>query len=216
MGQMRFSMLKVLRDLAGGSNRLFERLLVGHLDATIAGARLARDVVSGIITREDARTRIIDIEHEDALRSELLAELSRALVTPIDREDLFRISRLVDDVLDNLRDFLREWDLFEMTTEATLVPLLEAVILALGSLREAVRSIVDQPSQIAARAHASKRAGAQIRRLYELELASLDRGGEATITILKVRDLIRRLDVVGLRIGEAGDALADAAVKRSV
>lgn len=214
---MRFSMLKVLRDLAGGSNRLFERLLVGHLDATIVGARLARDVVSGIITREDARTRIIDIEHEgDALRSELLAELSRALVTPIDREDLFRISRLVDDVLDNLRDFLREWDLFEMTTEPTLVPLLEAVILALGSLREAVRSIVDQPSQIAVRAYASKRAGAQIRRLYELELASLYRGGEATITILKVRDLIRRLDVVGLRIGEAGDALADAAVKRSV
>lgn len=214
---MSYSLLRVLRDLGGGSNRVFEQLLVGHLDATIAGARLARDVVSGITPREVARERIVVIEHEgDALRAQLLAELSRALVTPIDREDLFRISRLVDDVLDNLRDFLREWDLFEMTVEPTLVPLLEAVILALGSLRDAVGSIVDQPSQIAQRASVSKRAGAQIRRLYELELASLYRGGEATVAILKVRDLIRRLDVVGLRIGEAGDALADAAVKRSV
>lgn len=214
---MTYSLLRVLRDLGGGSSRVFEQLLVGHLDATIAGARLARDVVSGITSREDARERIVIIEHEgDALRAQLLADLSRALVTPIDREDLFRISRLVDDVLDNLRDFLREWDLFEMTVEPRLVPLLEAVILALGSLRDAVRSIVDAPSQIGQRASVSKRAGAQIRRLYELELASLYRSGEVTVALLKVRDLIRRLDVVGLRIGEAGDALADAAVKRSV
>jgi uncharacterized protein Yka (UPF0111/DUF47 family) len=214
---MRFSLLKVFRDLSGGSNRLFGQLLVGHLDATIAGARLARDVVSGITSRDDARERIITIEHEgDALRAELLVELSRALVTPIDREDLFRISRLVDDVLDNLRDFLREWDLFEMTSEPSLVPLLEAVILALGSLQDAVRSIADAPSQISQRAAVAKRAGAQIRRLYELELAALYRSGEATAELLKVRDLIRRLDVVGLRLGEAGDALADAAVKRSV
>jgi len=34
--------------------------------------------------------------------------------------------------------------------------------------------------------------------------------------VMKLRDLIRRIDVVGLRIGEAADALSDAAVKRSV
>ena len=33
--------------------------------------------------------------------------------------------------------------------------------------------------------------------------------------VLKVREVLRRLDVVGLRIGEATDALSDAAVKRS-
>jgi hypothetical protein len=32
---------------------------------------------------------------------------------------------------------------------------------------------------------------------------------------MKARDLLRRLDVVGLRLNEAADALADAAVKRS-
>jgi len=217
MGPMRFSLLRVIRDLAGESNRLFEGLLLGHLDATIAGARLARDVVSGISSRDEARTRIVEIEHEgDALRTELLGELSRALVTPIDREDLFRISRLVDDVLDNLRDFLREWDLFGMKAQPSLIPLLEAVIQALVSLRDAVRVMVDEPSQIAARAHASKRAGVQIRRLYELELASLYRGGDVSMKVMKLRDLIRRIDVVGLRIGEAADALSDAAVKRSV
>lgn len=214
---MRFSLLKVLRDLAGGSNQMFGDLLVGHLDTTIAGARLARDVVSGLASRETARDRIIEIEHQgDALRAELLGELSRALVTPIDREDLFRISRTVDEVLDNLRDFLREWDLFELGPQPTLVPLLEAVIHALVAMREAVASIVHESSQIATRAHASRRSSAQIRRLYEVQLASLYSEENVTVALLKMRDLIRRLDVVGLRIGEASDALADAAIKRSV
>ncbi len=101
-------------------------------------------------------------------------------------------------------------------SQPSLIPLLEAVIQALISLRDAVRVMVDEPSQITARAHASKRAGVQIRRLYQLELASLYRGGDVTMKVLKLRDLIRRIDVVGLRLGEAADALSDAAVKRSV
>ena len=39
--------------------------------------------------------------------------LAGVLVTPVDREDLFRLSRSIDDVLDNLRDFVREWDLYK-------------------------------------------------------------------------------------------------------
>lgn len=38
---------------------------------------------------------------------------------------------------------------------------------------------------------------------------------EVTPQMLKRRELLRRLDVVGLRLGEAADALADGAVKHS-
>lgn len=39
--------------------------------------------------------------------------------------------------------------------------------------------------------------------------------GDVTTGMLRRRELLRRLDVVGLRFGEAVDALADAAVKRT-
>ena len=53
----------------------------------------------------------------------------------------------------------------------------------------------------------------EIRRLYDVELGKLFHG-KVTMKIFKIRELLRRLDVVGLRLNEAADVLADAAVKR--
>jgi predicted nucleic acid-binding protein len=38
--------------------------------------------------------------------------------------------------------------------------------------------------------------------------------GELRMGVLKEREALRRLDVVGLRLGEAADALSDAAMKQ--
>ncbi len=38
--------------------------------------------------------------------------------------------------------------------------------------------------------------------------------GEVDVQMLRQRELLRRLDVVGLRFGEAADALADGSLKR--
>ena len=212
---MRLPLVRVVKDLAGASNREFVVLLVGHLDATLAGARLAGDVVAGIVPADQAQERMRRIEHEgDEFRVRLTAALSSSLVTPIDREDLFRVSRSIDDVLDNLRDFLREWELFQLKSGTALGPLLQAVVVAVASLREAVGAIEDAPARITELAMASKRADVQIRRHYEIQLAELFRG-DVTMRVLKTRELMRRIDVVGLRLGEAADALSDAAIKRN-
>jgi hypothetical protein len=39
--------------------------------------------------------------------------------------------------------------------------------------------------------------------------------GPVTAATLRRRELLRRVDVIGLRLGEAANALADGAVKRS-
>ncbi len=211
---MRLPLVRVIRDLTGASSHEFVELLAGHLDTTLAGARLAGDVVAGIVPPDAAQDRMREIEHQgDEYAVRLTAALSSTLVTPIDREDLVRVSRSIDDVLDNLRDFLREWELFQLKNGAALGPLLDAVVVAIGGLRQAVEAL-DHPAQIMELAHAARRAGVQIRRLYELELAGLFRG-EVTMRVLKTRELLRRIDVVGLRLGEAADALVDAAVKRN-
>ena len=57
-------------------------------------------------------------------------------------------------------------------------------------------------------------AAGQVRRLYQQKLAELLNEPLDNET-LKRRELLRRLDVVGLRLGEAADALADGVLKRS-
>ncbi len=214
---MKFSFKRTLKELSGHSDQAFVNLITKQIDATLEGAFLVRDVVTSgeTIASASARKQMIVIEHKgDDQRGQLVTELSQSLITPIDREDLFRLSRSIDDVLDNLRDFLREWDLYGMNSTGTFGPLLDAVIEGMTVLRQAVSSLPTKPSGVAQGALASKKVGSKIRRLYQLEMAKLFKR-ELDMNVLKRRELLRRLDVVGLRLGEAADYLADASVKRS-
>jgi uncharacterized protein len=205
-----------LRDLLGSNDPQLQGSLRAQVDAALRGARLAREVIAGRVASDDARDRIGEIEHEgDRQRANLVDALSHSLAPPFDREDLFRLSRSIDDVLDNLRDFVREYDLFEAPEGARFEPVLAAIEEGLERLQTAIERIVDRPAGLTLGALAAKKVGNQVRQEYQLAVAALLNEGPVTTELLKCRELLRRLDVVGLRLGEAADSLADGAMKRS-
>ncbi len=191
--------------------------VVSALEAQLTEATnacgVARAVAGGTIDGVTAHERMAAVERRgDTMRGELVARLSGVLVAPIDREDLFRLSRSIDDVLDNLRDFIREWDLYEIKAATSYLGLLDATAGGIADLQLAVQAIANDPKDVKT-ALASKESAGEIRRLYDIELGRLFRG-KLTMEVVKCRELLRRLDVVGLRLNEAADRLSDAAVKR--
>ncbi len=212
----RIPLLDALRALSGRSNGRFVAYLLGQLDATITGAQLVRRAIAGEVGRTDAVELMREIEHSgDHQRGLLVTELRNALVTPIDREDLFRLSGALDDILDNLRDFLRAWSLFEMSESPVIEPVIDTVTDALDDLRAAIAALGREPGSVAALALAAKKSGNATRRAYDVAVANLYRSGAVDADMLRNRDLLRRLDVVGLRFGTAADILSDAAVRRA-
>ena len=135
-----------------------------------------------------------DIEQRgDRLRAELVWRLEGVLVAPIDREDLFRLSRSIDDVLDNLRDFVREWDLFDVEAAAEFLvfsghrrrdrrPSPRGADDRRGSPRDGSVCPRRQEGRQRDPAPVRRRAGGLFR-------------GELTTEVLKSRELLRRLDV---------------------
>lgn len=203
-------------DLSGRSGRLFADLLGEQVAATLDGARMVR---AGTSRRHppsagDVRDEMSDIEHRgDAARARLVEQLSRALVTPIDREDLFRLSRSVDDVLDNLRDFAREADLYEVADRHFAQPIIEALIEGIETLAVAVEALADTPGEVTRAALLVRKHVGSVHHLYQESLGRLFAAPVDGET-LKQQELLHRLDMVGRSLGEAADALADGAVKR--
>lgn len=201
------------RSLTRRPDSVLVRSLRHQVAATIEGVDLTIALVRGQVEVADARARMAQIEHlGDEHRSATVNRLSSAFANPIDREDLFRLSRSIDDVLDNLHDFVRELALFEIDPHPRLVRILTAIADALDDLDVAVSTISVDPLSIRDASLAVRKN--EVRRRYQEALAvtlSEPLGPET----LKTRELLRRLDVVGLRLGEAADALADGAMKRS-
>lgn len=204
---------RLLEDLSGRGDEVFVTALVGQIDAITEGTRVILEALD-----EDhsvLRRKLADVEESgNEHRAQLIDELARALTTPLDREDLFRVSRSIDDVLDNLRDFGRELDLFSPASTDAFGSLLHILDDGIAVFRAAVLDMRARPAQVTARCKKAKEHGNSLRRHYQQALAALF-ADELTMETLKQRDLLRRLDVVGLRFGEAADALADAALKRS-
>jgi uncharacterized protein len=205
----------VMSDVTGRS----QKTLVAALAAQVRVARdallVARSAAARTLSTEEARTIIGSLETDgDRHRASLVLALSQTLVTPIDREDLFRLSRSIDDILDDLRDFARELDLFvEEARSDLLLPPLDAIDKALGELEIAVRQLARDPAAAMAGSLRAKKRGNEIRARYQVALAELYRQPMTQLTLMR-RDLLRRLDLVGLRIGEAANALADGGLKR--
>jgi uncharacterized protein len=206
---------RIGRDLTGRGEHVLVGHLLGQLEATSEAVALARSTVAGEVAPQEARRRMSEIEHRgDDERGALVVELSASLAPPIDREDLFRVSRSVDDVLDNLRDLVREMDLYAIGREPLLDAPLAGVAAGVALLRDAVVALVERPG--ASRLEALQAKKTEIRPRYQQAMAELLAGDEpVTGLVLRRRELLRRVDVVGLRLREAADALADGTVKRS-
>ncbi|MEU8702240.1 DUF47 domain-containing protein [Streptomyces sp. NPDC048680] len=206
---------RIVDDLTGRSHHQLTDLLAAQLDAAIEGVGLASAMSDGTLTPAQARGAMVDVEHRgDTGRAGLVAGLGVALTTPIDREDLYRFSRSVDDVLDNIRDLVRETDLYGGEGEPADLPALAGVAEGLAMLRGAVRGLADRPGEVDAATSAARKSAGQVRRHYQLAMAQLLRQEVSTDTLTR-RELLRRLDAVGLRLGESVAALSDAMLKRS-
>ncbi|HEX4813779.1 MAG TPA: DUF47 family protein [Nonomuraea sp.] len=207
--------MRRIRDLmTGRMDSAVADALLGQLQATREGAWLAMAMIGGEVGRTGAHEQMRSIEHlGDEERARLVEELKTALVTPIDPEDLFRLSRSIDDVLDSLRDFVRESHLYRVPDQIRFTPMLDQVIVGIDALESAVRDLASSPSVVTADALEAKKAGGAIRRMYQYEISRIF-SGELTADAMKERELVRRLEIVGVAIGEAADAITDGAMKR--
>ncbi|MHB8191387.1 MAG: DUF47 domain-containing protein [Ferrimicrobium sp.] len=197
-----------------GAGRALVSILVHHLDIDSEGVVLVRSMLVGAIGHGEASDQIREIEHRgDRLRTELVGALTRALVTPIDREDIYRLSRSIDDVLDGLRDFVREWNLFRPQDSQALLRVLDAIATAVVDTRAAVVTISASPDATSREVLLALRSTSRIRLVHEDEIAALF-DGEVTMGVLRQRELLHRLDAIGLHLVQGSNIIGDAFVKR--
>lgn len=201
-------------ELTGASDRDVVAGLSAQLEVARDAAAVAGRMVRGELGTEEARAETARIEQAgDEARDEVFRLLADLLTTPMDREDLFRLSRSLEQVVDNLRDFVREADLLDVGDDELLRPVVAAVAAALDGLAPAVASVGEDLVRAGQEGMQAHREINEVRRTYQRGLADLYRG-ELTMLVLKRRDLLRRLDIVGLQLAEAVAALSDGAMKR--
>jgi uncharacterized protein len=141
--------------------------------------------------------RVRDLEKQaDEVRRILIDELNRTFVTPFDREDLFGLSRAIDDVLDYAYSTTNEMDILAVAPNDYLRTMAEMLHNAAEEIRLAMERLEHHPSVADTHALRVKGIENQMETLYAEALASLfsdPRNIKDVVNMLKLREIYRHM-----------------------
>ncbi len=161
--------------------------------------------------------KVIQAEREaDEIRRILVDELNRTFVTPIDREDIFALSRAIDDVIDYAYTTVDEMEILGVKPNHYLQKMVALLEEAASELYLAVLRLEKHPDVANDHAIRAKALENQMESIYREAIAELFKGPidpEHLAQILKLRELYRHLSNAADRGDEAANIISDIVVK---
>ncbi len=193
----------------------FYTLLTQQAEKTLAGMEAFLAYVDEP-TPERAQV-VHELEAEaDEVRRILIDELNRTFVTPFDREDIFALSRTVDDVLDYGETTVEEMTTLGVAPNEYIRTMATVLRDAAKELHLAMLRLKEHPQVALDHATRAKALENQIERTYRQAVAQLFSGPqdvEHVILMLKMREVYRHLSNAADRGDEAANILSDIVVK---
>jgi len=191
----------------------FYKMLVDHAKTVYdAYAILVKSLASG---DGESAERVYFLEREaDDLRRILIDQLNRTLITPFDREDIYGLSRAVDDIIDAAQRTVEELHVFQVKPNEDLVAM--AKVLEKGTLEiyDALKNMKEYPAVALEHAKAAKATENQIHHIYLKSLANLfDTPEHSAGYMFKMRELYRHLNRSADSCDEAANIITDIIIK---
>lgn len=189
----------------------FCEMLHAQAEKVLEGLDALRDWANG--EDSDKRGRVKEIEREaDELRRILIEELNQTFVTPFDREDIFSLSRAIDDVMDYADRTVDEMEIYEVKANNHIIQMIDILRKAARELSDAIRLIKKYPNIALEHATKAKACENEMESAYHQALADLFKGTD-TVYMLKMREIYRHLSNAADRGDEAANIIGDIVVK---
>lgn len=140
----------------------------------------------------------------DMKRRVLLDELDKTFITPFEREDIYTLSRAIDDIIDYGYTTVEEMELFKLGPDAELIKMVEVILDMTKAISLAVEYLENNRNISNEHALKAKALENQAEKLYRSSLVELFKNDDIKY-ILKMREMYRHLS----NCADKGDLAAD-------
>ena len=154
----------------------------------------------------------------DECRRILIDELNRRFVTPFDREDIFALSRSIDDVVDYADSTVSEMVVLKVQPTAYMQRIATLLKDAAYEIHQAVLRLQKHPAVAIDHAQRAKALENRVEAVYREAIAALFSGPEDVhhvVEMLKLREVYRHLSNAADRGDEAANIISDIVVKKT-
>lgn len=193
----------------------FLQLLIQQAEITLRGMDALESYMKKRSAKHAAAVRQAE-KDADEVRRILIDDLNHTFVTPIDREDIFALSRAIDDVMDYAYTTVEEMEVLDVEPNDYLRRIVSLLQDAAVEIHLAMLRLKDHPGVASEHATRAKALENRVERVYREAVADLFSGPEDVhhvMDMLKLRELYRHLSNCADRGDEAANVIHDIVVK---
>jgi len=196
---------------------VFHNLIVQQAEITYHGLQILEKHLADP-QPELAEQLSLKESEADEVRRILIDELNRTFITPFDREDIFALSRSIDDVLDYAYTTVNEMVILEVVPTPFMQRIASLLKDAAYEIYLAVQRLPKHPKVAIDHAQRAKALENRVEAVYREAIADLfDRADnvEHVVEMLKKREVYRHLSNAADRGDEAANVISDIVVKKT-
>ena len=195
----------------------FLQLLIQQGEYTIVSVESLQAYLKKPNEKRTVQARQVEKDADEVHRI-LVHELEDSFVTPLDREDIFALSRALDNFIDYVYDTIEEMIIFELEPFTAVAELADLLLEMAREIHLSMQRLIDHPRVANEHARRVKKLENQVERAYRQSLAELFQGPEDTehiMHMLKCREVLRHLSNAADQGDKAADIVMDIGVKWS-
>lgn len=204
-----------IKDFFKPRQNRFLRLLIDHAAKTLEGLESLEEYAREPNDELADKIRLLEKE-ADELRRILIDELNRTFVTPMDREDIFALSRAIDDIMDYAYTTVEEMFILNVEPTPFLRRMVSLLREATYEIHQAMLRLEDHPNVANDHAIRAKALENRVEDIYREAIADLFSGPEDIhhmMDMLKLREIYRHLSNCADRGDEAANVVMDIVIK---
>lgn len=188
----------------------FEEMLALQADRTVSGVEI---LVSWL--KETPQTDPVALEkaenEADALRHDMEAKLISSFSTPIDRQDIYSISRQMDYILNAARETAKEMYTFGVVADPPILGMSQSLLFGTSSVAQAIRAMKSDHGRAEEMIRQGRQAYNAIEDMYIAGMADLFRTGDP-MTVIKTLEIYHHLRHGGRALRDTLDILHNALI----
>jgi len=189
----------------------FYKMLSDQAAKTLEGIEALAIFVENQNQENGKQVKSIETE-ADELRRILIEALHQTFITPMDREDIYALSRAVDDIVDYANTTVDEMEIYAVTSEEHLREMVDILRKAAQEINDAIKILETYPHISMEHAVKAKFYENAMEKAYHTALADLFKKTD-TLYMLKMREIYRHLSNAADRCDQAANIICSIVMK---
>ena len=184
----------------------------------IQQAQVIRDAVEALCafcedpTQEKGDFVKVKEKEADAIRRELVDDINRTFITPIDRDDLYRLSSSIDDLADYAWTTVKEIRIYDIQPDAHLLEMARTLLKMADGLLVCVQNLEKNHAVVSTEATKVKKLENTLNVQFHKSIAELFEADDIK-KILKYREIYSHMNHAADKGDFSADILLDIVVK---